>query len=490
METSPEVRSWWLAWLFAESPQSFHNNVGDANGGRTETHSGTVFPEAQGMSTELLREHARAIWDAAVAAAKPEPLMDAAAKEQPLAGALSRARRIIVVGGGKAGAAMAAALEKNLADRLDRVTGVVNVPAEAVRPLEAIRLHAARPAGTNEPTSDGVTGVEEMLRLVAAARPEDVVVCLLSGGGSALLPAPADGISLADKQAVTRLLHACGATIGEMNAVRKHLSLFKGGGLAQACRGCELHCLIISDVIGDPLDVIASGPTAPDPTRFGDALAVLVRYDLIDRVPPAVRNRLTCGARGELPETMKRIPRNVHNRIIANNERALQTAQEQAEGLGYRVLNLGPHVAGETQHVANTAAGILRSIVSDGQPVAAPACVLIGGETTVTLGPNPGKGGRNTEFVLAALLALKSSDADNYVVLSGGTDGEDGPTDAAGALGDPRTLRRAVEHRIDAIEALRRHDSYPLFDATGDLLRTGLTDTNVMDVRVLLVRGK
>lgn len=439
------------------------------------------------MSTELLSEHARAIWDAAVAAVRPEPLMDAAVKEQALAAALARASRVIVVGGGKAGAAMAAALEKNLADQLDRVKGVVNVPAESVRPLQAIRLHAARPAGTNEPKAEGVVGVNDMLTLVATARPDDVVVCLLSGGGSALMPAPAEGITLADKQAVTRQLHACGASINEMNAVRKHLSRFKGGGLAQACKACDLYSLIVSDVIGDPLDVIASGPTAPDPTTFGDALAVLLRYDLLENVPPAVRDRLTRGSRGELPESMKHVPRNVHNRIIANNERALETAQERAEQLGYRVLNLGPHVAGETQQVAETAAGIVESIASKGQPVPPPACVLIGGETTVTLGPKPGKGGRNTEFVLAALLALGPRGLDRYVVLSGGTDGEDGPTDAAGAIGGSETLSRAAEHGIDASETLRRHDSYTLFNATGDLLRTGLTDTNVMDVRVLLV---
>lgn len=439
------------------------------------------------MSMELLREHARAIWDAAVAAVRPEPLMDAAVRQDPLAGALSQAARIIVVGGGKAGAAMAAALKKYLADRLNRIVGVVNVPAESARRLKAIRLHAARPAGTNEPTGEGITGVEEMLALVAAARSGDVVVCLLSGGGSALLPAPAEGISLADKQAVTRLLHACGATIGEMNAVRKHLSRFKGGGLAQACKSCDVYSLIVSDVIGDPLDVIASGPTAPDPTTFGDALAVLLRYDLLDKVPAAVRDRLTRGSRGELPETLKHVPRNVHNRIIGNNALALKSAQERAEQLGYQVLNLGPYVQGETRRVAETTAGIVRSIAGERQPVAPPACVLIGGETTVTLGANPGKGGRNTEFVLAALLALASSRLDQYVVLSGGTDGEDGPTDAAGAVGDHRTLAKASEHGIDASDTLQHHDSYTLFKATGDLLLTGLTDTNVMDVRVLLI---
>jgi hydroxypyruvate reductase/glycerate 2-kinase len=438
------------------------------------------------VSTELLREHARAIWDAAVAAVRPEPLIDAAVKQEPLATALSRAGRILVVGGGKAGAAMAAALEKNLSDRLDRVTGIVNVPAESVRPLKAIKLHAARPAGTNEPTSAGVAGVDEMLRLVAAAGPDDIVVSVLSGGGSALLPAPAEGISLADKQAVTRLLHASGATIGEMNCVRKHLSRIKGGGLAMMTR-CPLFSLIISDVVGDPIDVIASGPTAPDPTTYDYAWSVLARYKLLDSVPAAVRDRIEQGSDYKRLETVGVLPANVHNLVIGNNARALAAGSAHAERLGYRVVNLGAYVEGETRHVATVAAGIVRSIAADRQPVAPPACVLIGGETTVTLGPDHGKGGRNTEFVLAALSALEAKGPGSYVILSGGTDGEDGPTDAAGAIGDSRTLDRAHKNGSDPLTALRRHDSYTFFDDTGDLMRTGLTDTNVMDVRVLVI---
>jgi glycerate 2-kinase len=440
------------------------------------------------MSTELLRRHAREIWDAAVAAVRPDLLLSEAFADPnaPLAQAVAQARRVIVVGGGKAGAAMAAALEQILADRLDRVTGVVNVPAEAVRPLKAIRLHAARPAGSNEPTATGVAGTGQMLALVRDAGPADVALCLLSGGGSALLPAPADEVSLADKRIVTRLLHASGATINEMNAVRKHLSQFKGGGLAMASRG-PLFSLIISDVVGDPLDVIASGPTAPDTTSFADALAVLRRYDLFDRVPVDVRYHLARGDAGEVPETMKALPNHVHNIVLGNNARALAAAEACAERLGYCVLNLGSYIEGETRHVAAAAAGIVRSVVADGQPMPPPACILIGGETTVTLGSDPGMGGRNTEFVLAALLALQPTGLTRYVVLSGGTDGEDGPTDAAGAIGDPATLARAGARGADAAEALRCHDSYHLFQAADDLLRTGLTDTNVMDVRVLLV---
>jgi hydroxypyruvate reductase/glycerate 2-kinase len=440
------------------------------------------------MSANLLRTHARAIWDAAVAAVRPDVLVRDAitSPESPLAQALADAKRVIVVGGGKAGAAMSAGLEEALADRLDRVSGVVNVPAEAVRPLRAIHLHAARPAGSNEPTAAGVIGTGQMLDLVSRAEPEDLTLCLLSGGGSALLPAPADGITLADKQACTRLLHACGATIDEMNAVRKHLSRIKGGGLAHASRG-RLFSLIISDVVGDPLDVIASGPTARDPTTYADALAILRRYGLLDRVSAAVRHHLEQGADHHLPETLKAVPNHVHNLILGNNALALAAARVKAEALGYRVLDLGAFVEGETRPVATAVVGIMRSIAADQQPIAPPACVLVGGETTVTLAPGHGKGGRNTEFVLAAIVALGRAKLGNVVVLSGGTDGEDGPTDAAGAVADVSTLERAAAAGLVPTDFLSCHDSYSFFDATGGLLRTGLTQTNVMDVRVLLV---
>src|SRR5207237_1259264 len=267
---------------------------------------------------------------------------------------------IRVIGAGKAGAPMSEALEDLLADQLDRVEGLVNVPAESVRPLRSIQLHPARPAGTNEPTAEGVAGALQILDFVSKSEPDDVVLCLLSGGGSALLPAPAEGISLADKRQVTRLLHACGATINEMNAVRKHLSRVKGGQLARGFAGRHLYSLIISDVIGDPLDVIASGPTAADPTTFADALAVLEKYRLTARVPPAVRDYLERGAAGQVPETLKELPANVTNLVIGNNARALAAAQAAAEALGYRVLNLGSYIEGETRQVATALAGVVR----------------------------------------------------------------------------------------------------------------------------------
>ncbi len=305
---------------------------------------------------------------------------------------------------------MSAAFEDVLAGDLGRVEGLVNVPADAVRPLRAIRLHPARPAGTNQPTAEGVAGACQMLDLFAGAGPDDVAVCLFSGGGSALLPAPVHGVTLEDKQQITATLHACGATINEMNAVRKHLSRIKGGWLAKAFRGAALFSLIISDVVGDPLDVIASGPTVADPTTFADALAVLHKYGLFDhegaksqgsRVPAGVLRYLEDGAAGRKPDTPKLLPANVHNHVIGNNAKALAAALLKANDLGYRVLNLGAYLEGETREVARALAGIVRSVRVDGQPLSPPVCILSGGETTVTLAEHPGLGGRNQELPMA-----------------------------------------------------------------------------------------
>jgi glycerate 2-kinase len=440
-------------------------------------------------SLAILRNHARGIWQAGVDAVRACDLVRQALSDTalPLHEALREARRIVVVGTGKAGAAMSAGVEETLADDLDRVEGVVNVPAQAVRPLRAIRLHAARPSAINQPTREGVIGAHAILDLVSQAGPQDVVLCLLSGGGSALLPAPVEGITLEDKQAVTLTLHASGATINEMNAVRKHLSKIKGGRLAQVCKARALFSLIISDVIGDPLDVIASGPTAADPTRFADALAVLERYHLSKRVPATILEHLRQGTAGAIPETPKRLPDNVHNLIIGNNQVALTAAQRKAEELGYRALNLGSYLEGDTRYLALAQAGIMRGILHDGVPLRPPMCLLSGGETTVALPDEYGLGGRNQEFVLALIDCLPRDDLRRTVVLSGGTDGEDGPTDAAGAIADERTLDRATQHGLNPAHFLNRHDAYHFFQQTGDLLMTGLTETNVMDVRVILV---
>lgn len=443
-------------------------------------------------SSSILRDHARAIWQAAVDSVDPFTLVRNALTNPPpdLCAVLTGANRILIVGGGKAGAAMAAGAEAAFADRLDRVSGIVNVPAGTVRPLSAVRLHAARPDGSNHPTAEGVAGVRDILALVHSAKPDDLCLCLLSGGGSALLPAPADGLTLENKQEVTRLLHACGATIGEMNCIRKHLSAVKGGRLAEAffaTGGRHLLTFVISDVVGDPLDVIASGPTVADPTTYADALDILARHGLSERVPDAVYRHLQHGKDGLLPETPKVLPDSARTVIVGNNALALSAARKAAERLGYPVINLGAYIEGETRQVAVALAGIVRSIRADGQPHAAPLCLLSGGETTVKLTPDHGLGGRNQEFVLAAAHHLGMTGLRDVVVLSGGTDGEDGPTDAAGAIADTGTLERAASQGLDLAAFLARHDAYHFFAATDDLLRVGLTGTNVMDVRVLIV---
>ena len=386
---------------------------------------------------------------------------------------MDRAPRIFVVGCGKAGAEMAAGLEDSLAHRLNALTGLVNIPEGSSVQTQRIRLHPARPAGSNFPTVEGVAGAEEMLALLTGAGPDDVAFCLISGGGSALLPAPVPGVSLESKLAVTKQLTASGATIREMNCVRKHLSRVKGGRLAEAFRGKLLLSFIVSDVVGDPLDVIASGPTAPDPTTFADAIRILQDRDLWDGVPAEVRRHLE---RADVPETPKTLPANVRNIIIGSNAIALAAAKSKAMALGYGVMDLGSEVEGETAGVAKATAAVVRAIAAGG------VCILSGGETTVTLGAKPGKGGRNQEFVLAMLVELGRDGMKGVTVLSGGTDGEDGPTDAAGASADSGTLDRGE----DAVGHLERHDAYPYFAKTGDLLQPGLTGTNVMDLRVIL----
>ncbi len=443
------------------------------------------------VPVDQLRREARMIWDAAVQAARPEDLVRAAFADikNALGEELSSAKRILVIGAGKAGAAMAAATEDALADSIDRIEGIVNVPAESVRALRAIKLHAARPAGTNQPTAEGVAGALEILDLVSHARRDDVALCLLSGGGSALLPAPSPDVPLEDKQQVTRLLHACGATINEMNTVRKHLSRCKGGQLAQAFAGRALISLIISDVIGDPLDVIASGPTAPDPTTFQNALEVLTKYGLIESgaVPASVLQHLDKGVEGLVPETPKVLPASVRNLVIGNNAKSLAAAQLRAASLGYQVINLGPYIEGETSQVGVVLAGLVHSVRANGWPAAPPVCLLSGGETTVTLSAAHGLGGRNQELVLAAMIKLGREGMHDVVVLSGGTDGEDGPTDAAGALADGETWRKAEDQGLHPADYLEQHDAYHFFQSVGGLLQTGLTQTNVMDVRVVLV---
>jgi glycerate 2-kinase len=447
--------------------------------------------------SEPLQSDALAIWQAAVEAVRSDRLVECQVRAQSghlLIGKtelpLARIRKIVVVGAGKAGAGMAAGLEKALGPRLlaeKQVAGCVNVPADCVRQLSTIHLHPARPAGMNEPTADGVDGSERILELVASLGPDDLCICLISGGGSALLPAPVEGISLADKQQLTRDLSAAGANIEELNTVRKPLSRIKGGGLALACRAGQLVTLIISDVLGDPLDVIASGPTVPNPKSAADALAVLERFKVV--VPPNVRQVLE--AQREAPPTA--IPScQVTNLVIGNLSRAVEAAGAEATRRGYAPLtHTATTLEGPAEEIGRQLAQYVEQMADGKQPF---NCLITGGEPTVRLSPAEirGKGGRNQQLVLAALVELFDStrtkiDA-SFALLSGGTDGEDGPTDAAGGIVDGELLAKLAESGLDAADYLRRNDAYTLLDQLGGLVRTGPTHTNVCDIRVVLVR--
>jgi hydroxypyruvate reductase len=312
-------------------------------------------------------------------------------------------------------------------------------------------------------------------------------LCLISGGGSALLVAPAEGVTLEDKQEVTQLLLACGADIHEINTVRKHLSRAKGGWLARFAHPATVVTLILSDVIGDDLNVIGSGPTVPDPGTFADAQAVFKKYEIWQRVPSSVRDRFQKGLKGDLADTPKAGDdafQRCYAELVGTNIQALIAASQEAERQGYRPLILSSSVEGEAREVVKVLAAIAKEIRSSGNPLAPPACILCGGETTVTL-QGDGKGGRNQEFALASALIIAGME--NVVVLSGGTDGTDGPTDAAGAIADGTTVERARAKGLDPFDYLQRNDSYHLLQSLADLVITGPTRTNVMDVYMVLV---
>ncbi len=403
---------------------------------------------------------------------------------------LDDVRRIVVIGGGKAGAGMSRAVEAILGDAVLRekaVRGWVNVPNASLQTLRRVQLHGARRGHHNLPSREGLIGTRHIAALLEEVGRDDVVVALISGGGSSLLPAPARGVSLSEKRKIVERLQASGATIREVNAVRKHLSRVKGGGWARGFRGRRLIAFLLSDVIGDRPDVIASGPTAPDPTTFSDAIAVLRRYRLWAGAPAAVRTCLKEGAAGQRPETLKRTPSRVSNILIGGNSTALEAARRAAKGLGYHVHVERSPLAGEARQAGSRLARRAQQLARGSGPVKLPACVLAGGETTVTLGKNPGVGGRNQEVALAALEELRRSGMAGLAVLCGGTDGEDGPTDAAGAIADEGLLARAGREGLDPTDFLTRHDSYNFFDPLGGLIRTGLTGTNVMDLAVVLV---
>ncbi len=454
-----------------------------------------------------LRESALAIFQAALDAADPRRAIHRACHRegdrlivQDRVYDLKSTGRVFVIGFGKAGAAMAQAVDEIVGDRVER--GWVNVKyGHLVQlPSSRIRLHEA---GHPLPDANSELGTSEILELLDNTSVNDLVICLISGGGSALLELPVEGVSLDDMRTMTDALLRSGATINEINALRKHLSQVKGGQLARRTRAPILS-LILSDVIGSPLDTIASGPTVPDSTTFADALNVIKQRGIRAQVPANILAHLERGARGEIPDTPKPsdVPLDnagsmtgsttalfsrVQNVVVADNASACQAALQAAQARGFNSLLLTTYLQGEAREVARVLAAIAREVVASNRPVAAPACVLAGGETTVTV-HGKGKGGRNQELALAAAVEISGTPAERIVVFSAGTDGTDGPTDAAGALADGASISRAAALGLDAQQYLADNDAYHLFEPLHDLILTGPTNTNVNDLVLVLVQ--
>jgi glycerate-2-kinase len=395
--------------------------------------------------------------------------------------------RIIIIGAGKAATQMTAGLVEVIQSWSPYI-GWINVPEGTVEPIAKITVHAARAAGLNEPSEAGVRGTQEILRMLRGATSRDLCIALISGGGSALLPAPIDGITLEDKLAVTRFLSAAGANINELNTVRKQLSAVKGGGLLRACRAGEMITIVLSDVLGDPLHLIASGPTVPDPSTAEEALAVLRRFDPNCKLPANIYGVLENHPRGSSPMTTRH-----HTFVIGNNAVAVDEAGIHAESLGYNhAMQSAKTCEGYAEEVGEHLAEMTLRMLRDDTGV---DCLITGGEPTVHLADEAirGRGGRNQQLVLAAYKRLLDSQMSNdewdrLAILSGGTDGEDGPTDAAGAILSGDVHRRAVQLGLDVADHLRRNDAYSFFEKLGGLFITGPTGTNVCDIRVALVK--
>lgn len=397
---------------------------------------------------------------------------------------LRRFRRVFVIGAGKAAAPMAQAVEAALGERIS--DGLVVTKYEHSGPTERVRVVEA---GHPTPDAAGVEAGRQVLALAQQAQADDLVIALLSGGGSALLVQPAEGLTLAHVQQMTAALLASGATINEMNCLRKHISAVKGGQLARAAAPATLVTLALSDVIGSPLDVIASGPTVPDSSTWADAWAIVEKFGLAEKLPSPVVQRLRAGLAGEIADTPKpgdAAFASTQTLVVADNRTAADAALAQAQSLGFNALLLSTFVEGEAAQVARVLVALAREAQASGQPVAAPACLILGGETTVSLGDDPGKGGRNQEIALAAALALR--DQPGVTVVSLATDGTDGPTDSAGGLADAETVARGEAAGLSAADYLRRHDAYPFLQATNDLLRSGPTQTNVNDLMFVFVQ--
>ena len=400
--------------------------------------------------------------------------------------------QLIVVGAGKAGAPMAEAIEEIFGDQI--TTGHVIVKygyvsekskIENPRPKGQSKIHIVE-AGHPVPDEAGLRAAQEIVSLLQETGPDDTIICLISGGGSALLTLPAEPLTLSDLQAATTALLAAGATINQVNTLRKHLSAVKGGRLAQIAAPASVYALILSDVVGDPLEVIASGPTVPDPTTFADAWAIVEQFQLQRTLPEAVIRRLRAGLAAEVSDTPKPgdlIFERVHNIIIGSNRLAAQAAVKAAQQAGFEARLLTTFLEGEAREVGKVIAALAKGLARDEGPLPRPACLVLGGETTVTL-QGHGRGGRNQEMALAAALALAGWS--NLLITCFGTDGSDGPTDAAGAFADGQTVGRAQAIGLAPVEYLQRNDAYNFFAALNDLILTGPTNTNVNDLTFIL----
>jgi glycerate 2-kinase len=410
---------------------------------------------------------------------------------------LARFQRIFVVGGGKAGGKMAQSLEEILGDRIS--DGIVNVPygelttshemsgaqaSNSALRTTTIRLHQA---GHPIPDMAGLEGAKQIVELVDQAGKDDLVICLISGGGSSLMPLPRGDVALNDKRLITKRLLRSGATINEVNTVRKHISYFKGGMLAARAYPATVINLVLSDVIGDPLDFIASGPTVPDSTRFADAVEILKRYRLWKTLPKPAKALLIQGERGLVPETPKKgdkVFKRVYSFVIGNNRLASLATCRNLQEEGLSTILLTSYLEGEAKHVGTMLASVAKEIFTSANPVPKPCGIVAGGETTVTV-VGDGKGGRNQELVLSA--ALMISGLKGTVIASLSTDGVDGLTCAAGAVADGETIHRSLERRLDARSFLVNNDSHGFFSEMDDLILTGPTETNVNDISVIVV---
>jgi len=390
---------------------------------------------------------------------------------------------VYVVGGGKATGLMSEALEEILGTNIDE--GTVNIPHGSLHKTKIIKLcEASHPL----PDQASVEGTKRILSIAEKAQKDDLVICLISGGGSSLMSLPLDGITLEEKQELTRALLKSGATINEINSIRKHLSGFKGGWLAKKAYPATVLNIILSDVVGDPLDTIASGPTVPDQTTFTQAKGVLEKYKLWSKLPSSVRKIFEDGERGLIQETPKpkdSVFEKVHNVVVGNNRTATSAVCQFLKSHGLNTVLLTATLEGEAKCVGGILASIVNEIEVSGNPLSKPAAVVVGGETTVRV-VGKGLGGRNQELALAAALHLKNNRDRAVVVASIGTDGVDGPTDAAGALVDGETYYRATELGLRPESFLAENDSYNFFSKLGDLIFTGKTDTNVNDISLII----